>query len=60
MNKKEETEAKKTWCPFVQITAIGTADSMNYHTCIGSDCMMWRWTDIGKKNGFCGLVGLHE
>jgi hypothetical protein len=25
--------------------------------CLGSGCMMWRWTDREAKMGFCGLSG---
>ena len=28
-----------------------------FFRCFGSGCMMWRWHDIDKKEGYCGLAG---
>lgn len=25
--------------------------------CVGTDCMMWRWTDYRRYEGNCGLAG---
>lgn len=52
-----EKEAGKRICPI--------ADNIRIHgqTCIGSDCMAWRWwwnSDSKKseeRKGFCGMAG---
>lgn len=64
-----EDEARKKWCPFVR-TGLTAGMAVNRHVsdtpggvegvwdetrCIASDCMMWRWKDAEKDNGFCGL-----
>lgn len=52
-----EEEAKKRWCPFVQISGTGNPEqgggfytnrggdivAPKYCRCIASDCMAWQW-----------------
>ena len=64
-----ESEAKTKWCPMVdRASDCGNADADGERRtvyCIGSKCMMWRWSmtpeeAIGNKHGpqgFCGLAG---
>lgn len=49
-----EDEAREKWCPEVRSPEGFTSDMMvaanenmkgQKHTCIASDCMMWRWFD---------------
>jgi hypothetical protein len=57
-----EEEAKKKWCPnrIPNATSIKTAREAS---CIGSDCMAWRWDKYPKDEGHyhdrghCGLAG---
>ena len=75
----KESEAKTKWCPFVRLTddfgdnrpSGGAAET--FLTCIGSECMAWRWevspTELARRGqqqnlgeyvkptGFCGLAG---
>lgn len=80
-----EAEAKKKWCPMVRAGTKGSnffvsgnwqgneiteIDTREYTRCIGSACMMWRWSMLAdddgqalgitaksKTNGYCGLAG---
>lgn len=70
-----ETEAKTKWCPMVRIARPTSAEvpritGVNRGTneyaiptgsvsCIGSACMMFRWTDVVETDsgGYCGLAG---
>lgn len=75
-----EDEAKSKWCPFARglirsgtnMVAGNRIDNIETDpkaTCIGADCMAWRWTDYewtgnpsmperaGGVNGHCGLAG---
>lgn len=72
-----EEEAKGKWCPFVRMRPDGYAADMKAWppevNCIGSACMMWRWSaspaDVEIRNrvaypaspvkatGHCGLAG---
>jgi len=59
-NEVTEKEAIHTkWCPMSLISGP-------FRTCLGSDCMGWRWTgrerkvgdaDVGEPTGYCGLTG---
>jgi hypothetical protein len=48
-----EEVAKTKWCPMVRNDWHGSATNRGYKgdteycTCIASDCMMWRWIEIG-------------
>lgn len=49
-----EDEAKGKWCPYARCP--------DDNTCVGSDCMMWRWVKAGSEVwlgevGYCGLGG---
>jgi hypothetical protein len=63
-----ESEAKTKWCPFVRQSATfkdGFGLSYNRSAvenapecrCIGSNCMVWRWSVMRDGHGFCGLSG---
>jgi hypothetical protein len=67
-----EKEAKKKWCPLSShntrdcIRCDGDNPSLIYtgpgkglpeHVCIAAACMMWRWFDTKKTEGYCGLGG---
>jgi hypothetical protein len=63
-----EDEAEKKWCPFVRDEDGGSNVSNesrvpHWSTCVGSECMAWRWdtliADQGSTltHGGCGLVG---
>ena len=39
---KTEAEAKQTWCH----KSMGAAKKRK---CVASECMAWRWHDLGKK-----------
>ena len=59
-----EIEAKTKWCPFAQIDGMNRYPNGKPATrCVGSDCMMWRWDEGGRKfgndatHGYCGLAG---
>lgn len=51
-------QAKEKWCPMVRRIDNGIAQNVfgDAIHCIGPDCMMWRWEDVGE-NGYCGLAG---
>ena len=53
-----EEQAKTKWCPMVRTPALVVGDDIHRHgTCIGSDCMMWRWdTEADPRHGLCGLA----
>jgi hypothetical protein len=77
MNRTEE-EAKKKWCPMVNfqigpetckwqgLAYTNRGEVMNPPDsimCIGSDCMLWKWSYTpeeakGNKNGGQGYCGL--
>lgn len=46
-----ESEAKFKFCPLLK-----TADD-KMKMCQGAMCMMWRWADDSKEEGYCGLAG---
>ena len=63
-------EARERWCPHVVAShtdpRIGFSSDArgNPHTCIGPDCMAWRWIEAlrngrtpEERRGFCGLSG---
>lgn len=76
-----EEQAKKKWCPMVRagLKGANTYVGINwpsgevldqeYAKCIGSDCMMWRWSQRPEPHqpgnnttghdgdGRCGLAG---
>lgn len=47
-----ERQALQTWC---QQTLLSKKGPMG---CEGPTCMAWRWADINKKEGYCGLAGV--
>jgi hypothetical protein len=57
-----EEQAKTKWCPQ---TPQQTYQGDEFHGCIGSFCMAWRWTMVPKSaeyytvipDGYCGLAG---
>ena len=66
MNTKQE--AKKLWCPMIQISAAGDGmfgdnrgDGGGSFKCVASECMAWRWdkgpTEGMPRTGYCGLAG---
>ena len=68
-----EDEAKTKWCPFVRIdfnqgiawnnraSNSEIPDNNKIATCLGSECMAWRWEPHervpGDDEGYCGLAG---
>lgn len=46
-----EGEAKFKYCPHLKTKN----DEMKF--CQGTMCMMWRWLDEAKTQGYCGLAG---
>lgn len=74
-----EEEARTKWCPFFRAAiGVGPSDGVEIVsnrmrergngacTCIGSDCMAWRWSEFPyseeggskiRRYGFCGLAG---
>lgn len=65
-----EDEAKKRWCPFVQLVISSNGASYNnrlkndtddaFMCCIAPKCMAWRSTimsGVNGKTGYCGLMG---
>lgn len=64
-----EGEAKKKWCPLARWTggkggvAINrrvTGEAIAATSCIGSDCMAWRWAAAFIKDGYCGAFGSED
>lgn len=63
-----EAEARtEKWCPFnrQRLTSHGEAPAANrtgqgslIGTCVGSQCMAWRWAS--PNLGYCGLAGRVE
>lgn len=58
-----EDEAKTKWCPMARPDNQTAAnrryvdgEAMKNSRCLGSGCMMWRWS--GKTTGYCGLAGV--
>jgi hypothetical protein len=57
----KEADAKEKWCPQARVMHHGgeVANRNNagpVGNCIGSSCMVWRWTGNNPgNNGFCGL-----
>jgi hypothetical protein len=53
-----EAEAATKWCPMVRLLP-GTPPESNLPsgvtTCIGSECMAWRWKSGSQDDGYCGL-----
>ena len=62
-------EALDKWCPFAR-SETRSAPAIPDVTCLGSDCMAWRWVRTHVKNeagddtvattdqyGYCGLAG---
>jgi len=47
-----ESDAKFMFCPLLK-----THDD-KMKMCQVTMCMMWRWADDAKENGYCGLAGL--
>lgn len=61
-----EDEAKAKWCPMAH-PEMGTLTGVNRAwdgapnmaaKCLGSRCMMWRWTNEVTGRGYCGLAGV--
>lgn len=59
-----EGEATKKFCPHIrqiartyneQAVSVNFANNI-FATCIGAQCMMWRWYSTPDKEGFCGLA----
>jgi hypothetical protein len=48
-----ESEAKFKFCPLLK-----TSDD-KMKMCQGTMCMMWRWADDAREQGYCGLAPLH-
>jgi hypothetical protein len=47
-----EGEAKFKFCPLLK-----TRDD-KMKMCMGSQCMLWRWTDEeSREKGYCGVAG---
>ena len=41
----------------IRINGTGGKTILGNAPCIADECMMWRWTDSDKDDGFCGLAG---
>ena len=61
-----ESEAGEKWCPLKRVPlhngAIGNSGIQSDTTCLGSQCMMWRWESFPQKTdmiGYCGLAPRH-
>ena len=58
-----ELEAQKKQCPCVQYceNAGASYDAhfaiMSQSSCIGRECMGWRWADYEGHQGYCGMAG---
>ena len=46
-----ESDAKFKFCPLLK-----TGDD-KMKMCQTTMCMMWRWADDAKEQGYCGLAG---
>lgn len=60
-----ETEAKTRWCPFAHYSHEHNRGTKNKEPipsigarCLGSGCMLWRWSSLTDQTGFCGM-GTH-
>lgn len=54
-----EDDAKTKWCPMVRMGDMNAPTGINAGnqagtTCIGSACMMWRWSEFEVKGVMCG------
>ena len=47
-------EAIDQWAKTMKIAVNNTKESIY---CVTSDCMMWRWTTVEQRTGYCGLGG---
>jgi hypothetical protein len=59
-----ENEARTKWCPHARDADLGgnrdsSGEQPQVATCIGSQCMAWRWLQTTKHSGrgYCGLSG---
>lgn len=61
-----EKDAKLLWCPRMKRGHVGNRSTNGFVrddlSCIGSQCMAWRWKPDGKggyfyDTGYCGLAG---
>jgi len=66
-----ESQAYNKWCPHVRCAVKNDGETtsgnceygdrlpLDYASCIGSSCMMWKWADAGTsddmRTGRCGL-----
>jgi len=65
----KQSMAEKRWCPMVRVSegdsvtnrscdaGFVSGTDIPWNSCIGALCMMWRWEDISKREGYCGLAG---
>jgi hypothetical protein len=58
-----EAEAATKWCPMVRFHLTNNATDPpvtnlpnSGTTCIGGQCMVWRWTSGSFEQGGCGLM----
>ena len=67
-NLHTEDGAAEKWCPFSRATYVtgtfnravfgkgDTSASKSSVSCIGSECMAWRWSDDTLRTGHCGVA----
>lgn len=71
-----ESDAYTCWCPMIRFSSDATITITNRgeevqtyrastiprveSSCVGSDCMAWRWKDEEAGDGYCGLTGKQD